>query len=718
MKVYSVCAAPQAPIALTHGLPRKDGRQHVFEHWNDVQAVLESLAAGAETATDAAQSREELSAGSAYVVLVLEVDEDMLVRGPLPRRRAGPGMPEERLAALQSQSRFLEMDLAAQRVVGVKDATGNDVTARYRTRRPPRVPLLRFLAFVRPYLGYVVGATTVGILKFLAPLAFPWMLRVLLDDVVLDPTLSAAEKEARTSTLVLVLLGVNVLWMVSTYYRSVWAAIAGQHMIRDLRIALFEHVQRLSHGFFARNQSGGIVSRVVHDINLAQNFVGSALTNVWMDIFLIGALVIILMSIHFELALVSLALMPIYVLSVRYHGPRIQQVSREAQQRLEILSGNLQERVAGVAVVKGFTQEEAESRRFAVQADKLLTRILHSVRFTALNETLVGLVVHTSPVLVAWYGIHLIIDGRLTVGQLTQFLLYLAMFYFPLQRLADLSVVLANSLAAIERIFEYFDTQPQVAERPGARELTRVRGSLAFEQVSFGYEADLPVLHAINLTIEAGETIAFVGPSGSGKSTLANLVPRFHDPDQGRITLDGIDLRDCTLASLRRQIGIVNQETVLFSGTVEENLRIARPGASQAEIEAALDAAHALEFVHGLPEGLWTEIGERGAVLSGGQKQRLAIARAFLKDPRILILDEATSALDSVSEHRIQQALARLLEGRTSVVIAHRLSTVLSADRIIVLDQGRIVQCGTHAELIAEPGLYARLHQEQFRSVA
>jgi len=720
MKVYSVCPAADAPAALAQGLSRRDGRHHVFEQWGDLQEVLESLSAARPTSADPpAQAQAQAEIGDdGYVVLVLEVDEDMLVRGPLPRRKAGHGLSEERLASLQSRSRFLEMDLSAQRVLAVKDAAGNVVTARYRTRRPSRVPLLRFLAFVRPYLGYVACATTAGILKFLAPLAFPWMLRVLLDDVVLDPSLSEAEKEARTGRLVLTLLGVNALWMVGTYYRSVWAAIAGQRMIRDLRIALFDHVQRLSHGFFTRNQSGGIVSRVVHDINLAQNFVGSALTNVWMDIFLIGALVIILMSIHFELALVSLALMPIYVLSVRYHGPRIQQVSREAQQRLEILSGNLQERVAGVAVVKGFTQEEAESRRFAVQADKLLTRILHSVHFTALNETLVGLVVHTSPVLVAWYGIHQIIDGRLTVGQLTQFLLYLAMFYFPLQRLADLSVVLANSLAAIERIFEYFDTQPQVAERPGARELPRVQGALAFEAVGFGYEEGLPVLHGINLAIESGETIAFVGPSGSGKSTLANLVPRFYDPQQGRITLDGIDLRDCTLASLRRQIGIVNQETVLFSGTVEENLRIARPPASMAEIEAALDAAHALEFVQGLPEGLWTEIGERGALLSGGQKQRLAIARAFLKDPRILILDEATSALDSVSEHRIQQALARLLQGRTSIVIAHRLSTVLSADRIVVLDQGRIVQCGRHVDLIAEPGLYARLHQEQFRSVA
>jgi ATP-binding cassette, subfamily B, putative efflux pump len=727
MNLYCVCPAAAASGALSHGLSRQDGRHYVFEQWGDVQDVLQSLVEGkhrsvtpqvAPTAADPMTDQADAGGDADHIVLVLDVDADMLLSGPIPRRRAGSGMSDARLAALQSRSRFLETDLSAHRVLAVKDAEGNTVTARYRSRRQRRIPLLRFLAFVRPYWPYVAGATVAGMVKFTSPLAFPWMLRVLLDDVVLNPALTVGAKQDRTGSLIAMLLGINALWMLCTYYRSVWAAIAGQRMIRDLRIALFEHVQRLSHSFFTRNQSGGIVSRVVHDINLAQNFVGSALTNVWMDTFLIGALVFILLGIHFELALVSFALMPIYVLSVRFNGPRIRQVSREAQQRLELLSGNLQERVAGVAVVKGFTQEEAEAHRFATQSDKLLTRVLRSVRFTALNEMLVGLVVQTSPVLVAWYGIHQIIQGQLTVGQLTQFLLYLRMFYYPLERLSDLSVVLANSVAAIERIFEYFDTRPQVAERQGARELTHIRGALTFEQVGFAYEAGLPVLHGIDLQVNEGETIAFVGPSGSGKSTLANLVPRFYDPTCGRLALDGHDLRDYTLSSLRRQIGIVNQETILFSGTVEENLRIARPGATMSEIEAALDAAHALEFVEALPEGLWTEIGERGAVLSGGQKQRLAIARAFLKDPRILILDEATSALDSQSEHRIQEALARLLQNRTSIVIAHRLSTVLSADRIVVLEHGRIVQCGPHAELLTQDGLYRRLYREQFRAVA
>jgi subfamily B ATP-binding cassette protein MsbA len=326
----------------------------------------------------------------------------------------------------------------------------------------------------------------------------------------------------------------------------------------------------------------------------------------------------------------------------------------------------------------------------------------------------VGFVVHSAPVLVVWYGVYQILGGRLTVGELTQFLLYLGMFYYPLQRLSDLSVVLANALAAIDRIFEYFDTQPHVLERPDAVPLAECRGDIELAGVAFGYDPQKPILQDISLHIAAGQTVAVVGPSGAGKSTLANLVPRFYDPLAGRILLDGHDLRDLALAALRAHIGIVNQETILFSGTVHENLLLAKPSATPDEIKAALDAAHALEFVENLPEGLATEIGERGAVLSGGQKQRLAIARAFLKDPRILILDEATSSLDSRAERRIQQALANLLKNRTSIVIAHRLSTILRADLIVVMDAGRIVDSGKHHELLARGGLYTQLYTEQF----
>jgi subfamily B ATP-binding cassette protein MsbA len=330
---------------------------------------------------------------------------------------------------------------------------------------------------------------------------------------------------------------------------------------------------------------------------------------------------------------------------------------------------------------------------------------------------MVGIVVHMSPVLVVGVGIQLIFKQQLTIGELTQFLLYLAMFYFPLQRMSDLSVVIANAVAAIERIFEFFDTHPNVTEAENPITITQCKGRIEFDRVSFCYDANNTVLNDISFTLSEGEVVAFVGPSGSGKSTLANLIPRFYDPTEGIIRLDDHDIRELKLSSLRQQIGIVSQDIVLFSGTVLENLTLARADATLDEIYTALDAANAREFVEQLPDGLGTEIGERGATLSGGQKQRLAIARAFIKSPKILILDEATSALDSRSEQHIQEALARLLKLQTSVVIAHRLSTVVDADRIIVLEHGKIKEIGTHAELIKNSGLYANLFNEQFKNI-
>lgn len=675
----------------------------VLPQWSDVQRML--------AAQIPAQQPEQVRD---YVVLVLQVDSDMLLPGAVSGRRELANLSPTERERLDQQAHYLEVDLNPERILDIKDPLGNSVLDRYeRSERPTAI--WRFLAYIKPYWPFVALATLAGIFKFLTPLVFPWMLRHLLDDVVLNETLSAAARNQLILKYIGVMFAALLVWMVACYYRSVFGAIAGHRMIRDLRIALFDHVQRLSHSFFARNQSGAIVSRVINDLNLAQNFVGSALTNVWMDTITLIVLFVVLFSIHPTLTLVSLALMPIYILSLRTIGSRIRLVSKEAQQRLEVLSGGLQEKVAGVAVVKGFTRERQEAQAFASQSNKLLNKILYSVHFMAINEMLVGLVVHGAPILVVWYGVHQIIGGQLTIGELTQFLLYLAMFYFPLQRLADLSVVLANAVAAIERIFEYFDTQPQISEHPQAVVLDECHGDIEFENVAFSYDPGQPVLRCINLHIRAGETVAFVGPSGSGKSTLANLVPRFYDPDYGTIKIDGQDLRQIQLASLRSYIGIVNQETILFSGTVLENLQLANPTADHNDIRAALDAANAIEFVDALPEGWWTEIGERGAQLSGGQKQRLALARAFLRNPSILILDEATSALDSRAEQHIQQALERLLRNRTSIVIAHRLSTILNADKIVVLEQGRVVEAGPHQTLLARNGLYASLYREQFK---
>jgi ATP-binding cassette, subfamily B, putative efflux pump len=707
MIVYHVCRAEDVPRYLAEGLSRLAGRHYVFAHWEHVQMLFSGMLPEAPSSAEV----------QAHVALVLEVDRDMLMPAPIAIRKGLLRLRDADREVLNVHSRFLEVDLNPERIVDIKDTFGNSLLEHYRSTHRRRAPIRRFLAYVRPYWPYVALATVAGLIKFLAPLVFPWMLRLLLDDVVLQRELPVAERNGMVLGYIAIMGAAVGAWMIGCYFRSVLAARAGHRMIRDLRVALFDHVQRLSHPFFARNQTGAIVSRVVNDLSLAQNFVGSALTNVWMDAVTLLVLVVVLFAIHPALAAVSLALMPLYILSLRTIGSRIRLVTKETQQRLEVLSGGLQEKVAGVAVVKGFTREPQEAQAFASQANKLLNKILYSARFTALNETLVGLVVHGSPVLVVWYGVYQINAGHLTVGEMTQFLLYLAMFYFPLQRLSDLSVVLANAIAAIERIFEYFDTQPQIQEQPDAKPVADLQGHIEFERVFFSYDPDVLVLRDISFEIKAGETVAFVGPSGSGKSTLANLVPRFYDPNDGVIRLDGHDLRELQLASLRRQIGIVNQETILFSGTILENLLLANPDATPDEVQAALEAANAAEFVEAMPEGLWTEIGERGATLSGGQKQRLAIARTFLRNPRILILDEATSALDSRSERHIQQALERLLKGRTSIVIAHRLSTILNADKIVVFERGQIVEIGQHAELLRQEGLYSTLFQEQFKSV-
>ena len=704
MILYHLRRSSEVAALLAGGLQRSEGRHYLFSRWEDAALLLSGLYRQRDGATDP------------HVALVIHADEDMLVSAPIPESRLPQLRPAD-IEQLQSHSYYAEVDISVHRLRDVKNGFGDSVLSRFQNPQTKRAPIRRFLAYAKPYWPFVAGATGCGFIKFLAPLAFPWMLKVMLDEVVLNTALEPAAREREILRLVLLVLAINLVWMVATYFRSVLAATAGHRLIRDLRIALFSHVQRLSHDFFTRHQTGAIASRVVNDITLAQNFVGSALTNVWMDAVLLAALLAILISIHPTMTAISLLLMPIYMFALRAMGPRIRRSSQEVQQRLDVLAGELHEKVAGVTVVKGFARESAEARRFASHSNKLLRRMLHAARFTATNEVSVGFVVHTAPILVVWYGVHEILRGALTVGALTQFLLYLGMFYAPLQRLSDLTVLLSNALAAIDRIFEYFDTQPHVAEHPQAKRLGEVQGRIDFDHVQFGYDADAATLKDINLTILPGQTVAFVGPSGAGKSTLASLIPRFYDPTGGCIRLDGQDLRGIALDALRAHIGIVNQETILFSGTVLENLLLAAANASQERVLAALDAANALEFVQELPDGLATEVGERGAVLSGGQKQRLAIARAFLKDPKILILDEATSALDSRAERHIQTATARLLKNRTSIVIAHRLSTVLRADQIVVLDHGRMVDVGSHQELLSRGGLYAQLYREQFGSV-
>lgn len=605
-----------------------------------------------------------------------------------------------------------------------------------------RSSLLRFLHYVVPHRWYIAGAAASGILKFVIPLAFPLALKYLADVVLAREPAAVGETTNRlierwcsgvlgvvprlgsgaSGRLMVVGLTVLALYLVlgvGSFCRSYWAGQAGHRLIFDLRYALYQHIQGMSHSFFDERRSGAIVARFVNDIQLAQNFVGSALTNVWMDGAALGFVVWILFVLEHRLAWVALTVIPFYVVLIRYFSPRIKAASRSVQEMLEDFSGELQEKIAAAAVVKAFGREEDEARRFYSSSQTLLDLTLRNVALSSASQAGTTLLTSVAPLVVVWVASAMILRGTLSMGTMVAFYAYLGSLYLPLQRFSELSVVVSNSLAAIDRIFEFFDIRPEVREAPNARQLGRAAGRVTFRGVSFSYATRRnghPVLRDIDLDVAPGETIAIVGRSGAGKSTLVSLIPRFYDASEGALLIDGIDIREVTLASLRDQIGIVPQDPVLFSGTLQENLLYGKPDATESEVLVAACAANAHDFITQLPEGYLTLVGERGLRLSGGQRQRVAIARTFLKNPPILILDEATAALDSESENLIHDALRRLMHGRTTFIIAHRLSTVMNADRIVVIEAGQICETGRHHELLARNGVYRQLHDEQFRN--
>jgi subfamily B ATP-binding cassette protein MsbA len=610
---------------------------------------------------------------------------------------------------------------------------------------PNRRALVRFLAYVRPYTRLIVLATLCGMAKFILPSSMALTLKLITDRLVAPAAaarsdgssdviargleaylawatqlLPAAWRTAWGSfnVLIITLLVIYAVWAVALYYRSYLANLAGHRTILDLRTDLYQHLNRLSHSFFQTHQSGAIVSRLMADVALAQNFVGNAMTNIWMDLVTCVFYVYVLFAMDTHLAAAAMLVFPFYVFAMRRFGTRTTQTSREVQEATETLSGEVQERVANIHVVKIFRAEKREVRRFFASGRRLFDLTMRNVEVSALSNSVVQWLTQMATLGMIWYGSYRLIHGQTSMGTVIAFILLLRELYFPVNRISELNSVIHNSLAAIERVFEFLDTQPDVTERRDAVRPPRVEGELRFENVTFGYQPARPVLHDLDLVIRPGEVIALVGPSGAGKSSLIQLVPRFYDPQGGRVLLDGRDLRTLSLRHLRAQVGMVSQETLLFSGTASDNIRYGRPDASDGEVRAAAAAAHAHEFITALPAGYDSLLGERGCRLSGGQKQRIAIARAFLADPRILILDEATSALDSESEALIQDSLAELMKGRTSIVIAHRLSTILDSDRIAVMDRGRVVEVGPHPMLLARGGLYARLYQTQFRTGA
>ncbi len=574
-----------------------------------------------------------------------------------------------------------------------------------------RRSLRRFLGYVRPYRWLILAAVVSGIARYLIPLVMPWTLKILVDDFLKPSTPHAPLK---LHWLMLGLCGLYAAYAFISYWRSYWAGVAGHRIIFDLRHALYLHVQRMSLSFFDRQQIGAVVARMTSDIASAQNFVGSALVNTAMDLSCVFVIIGVLMAFHWKLALVSLSVLPCYIIVSYFLTKRIRKMSRDMHNQLQEMSGDLHEQFAAIATVQAFTQEETEAREFRSQSERYLDTVLSTVHLQSIALGVTGFLAGIGPILVLWFGVREVWQARLSVGALMAFYAYLAMLYQPIQRLTELNLILTNSLAAMDRIFEVFDTYPEVQERANATALGRVRGDLTFDRITFHYEGRKPVLKNFSLSIPAGTTIALVGPSGAGKSTVVKLLTRFYDVDEGRILIDGLDIRDATLKSLRQQIAIVPQDPILLTGTVAENLRYGKPDAPEADVQQAAKSAFADTFIEQLPQGYQTQVGERGVRLSGGQKQRIAIARAFLKDAPIIILDEPTSALDAESESLIKEALQRLLKGRTAVIIAHRLSTIQHADRVIVIDDGRILEEGRHEELLKrDGGLYRRYAQHQ-----
>ncbi len=565
---------------------------------------------------------------------------------------------------------------------------------------------LRLLAFIRPYAGRLLAALLcmAGFAAAQASIAYTMK-------PVVDRVFVRGDREMLV-LLPLVIVGLYLVKGAFAYGQAVLMTGVGQRAVNDIRNRLYAHLQRQAAAFYARTPTGALISRVTNDVGLVQSAVTDAFAAVARDGLGVVGLVAVAVYLDPGLAAMAALVFPLAVWTIVRFGRQLRRLSRQSQTSLGALTGILHETLAGSGVVRAFGQEGREMSRFSEESRRVYRLTMSQVKVRALSSPIMELLAAVGIAAVVYIGGRRVIAGSSTPGTFFAFLTALLSLYEPIKRIAQSNAAIQSALAAAERIFELLDLEPEVRERPGARPLPPIRRALAFERVGFRYEA-ADVLSDIDLTVRAGEVVAIVGPSGSGKTTLVSLVPRFYDVTSGRITVDGVDIRDVTLASLRAQIGIVTQQTFLFNDSIGANIAYGsrEPLApDHPKIIAAAKAANAHGFISRLPQGYATPIGEGGVKLSGGERQRIAIARAILKDAPILILDEATSALDTESEAEVQAGLERLMAGRTTLVVAHRLSTVRRADRIVVLVGGRIVESGTHEALLARGGEYRKLY--------
>ncbi|HEX6669836.1 MAG TPA: ABC transporter transmembrane domain-containing protein [Gemmatimonadales bacterium] len=589
-----------------------------------------------------------------------------------------------------------------------------DSIAEAATRRlPPPGRLVRLWPRVRPYRGQLVLASLALVTSGLLALAFPMAVRYLLDAAFVD------RNRALLDRIAIGLVALFSVQAVLNYAQAYLLSAVGEQSVAGLRKELFARLLEMPPGFFAERRTGELTSRLTSDIGLLQGVLSHQISEFSRQILSLAGGVILLTWLQPRLTLTALAVAPLVVGSAIFFGRRLRNITTGVQDRLAEATGVAEEAFSQIRTVQSFVQEPTERARFGERVAASVQAALQRARVRGVFFGMLTLSTFAGVTFVLWQGGVLVLEGELTAGSLVSFLLYTITIAASIGALAGSFTAYQEAVGAAERVFEILEMEPGIADPPDPAALAQpVAGRVAYEGVHFRYHDDGSqpwTLEGIDLEVAPGEVVALVGPSGGGKTTLVSLLTRFWDVSRGHLRLDGHDVRTLRLADLRGAIGIVPQEPALFSGTIRENIAYARPGASEAEIVAAAKAAHAHEFVERLPLGYDTVVGERGVKLSGGQRQRVAIARAILKDPAVLILDEATSNLDTESERLIEDALGRLLVGRTTLIIAHRLSTVRRADRLVVVDRGRIVEEGSHGELLARGGLYARLYQRQFR---
>ena len=569
---------------------------------------------------------------------------------------------------------------------------------------------LRLLKYLRPYVPQTVMAVICMTLATSASLYVPWIVRDVIDGVLVNKDLGLLNVITAGIVVVFALRGFFL------YGQTYLMSYVSQKIVIDLREALFRHFQRLSVSYFDRSRTGTVLSYLTNDVGalqgaLAQNVIELATESLT----LVGSL-LAMFYLHWQLALLTLITVPLIAQAMKLFGVKLRKASGNMQYRAAEITSVLQEAIVSMRLIRLFVREDFEIAKFIRENEDNFNAQMKASQLSATLTPVIEFLAAIGVTIIIWYGGREVIVGNLTSGSLIAFLVYAVNISNPVKRLGQVYGSIQRAVAAAERVFDVLDTEPEIQDAPDATELPAVQGRVTFENVSFEYREGEPALQNMSIDIQPGHILAIVGPSGAGKSTVANLLPRFYDPQSGVIRIDGVDIRQVTVRSLREQIAMVPQDTTLFNGSIYENIRYGRLDATREEILAAAAAANAHDFILKMPAGYETQIGERGCQLSGGQRQRIAIARAILKNPRILILDEATSALDAESESLVQDALDKLMVGRTTFVIAHRLSTIQRADTIIALEKGRMVECGSHDELLEAGGLYCKLYHLQIQT--